>query len=214
MPILPDQRVGVFLDVQNMYYSARALYGAKVDFGKVLEKVVRGRKLVRAIAYVIRTDSVEMEQSFFDALEARGFEIREKDLQIFYGGAKKGDWDIGIAMDVIRHAPKLDAVIIVSGDGDFKDLMTYAKAFGCHTEAAAFMESSSIHLREEVDEFINLTEMKSEVLIKGRPMRRARAKAPLTKKSVAKKPAKRASVKPKPATNKPKAPSIPRRKKR
>lgn len=171
MPILPEQRVAVFIDVQNMYYSARALYQAKVDFGKVIEHVVRGRRPIRQIAYVIRTDSVEMEQSFFDALEARGLDIKEKDLQVFYGGAKKGDWDVGIAMDIVRYAAKVDAIVLVSGDGDFTDLLKYVKAHGCRAEAAAFMESSSSMLREEADEFINLSELRNEILISNKRRR-------------------------------------------
>lgn len=233
MPFLEEQRVAVFVDVQNIYYSARALYQAKVDFGKVLEHTVRGRKLVRAITYVIRTDSVEMEQSFFDALEARGFDIKEKDLQIFYGGAKKGDWDVGIAMDIVRYASKMDAIVLVSGDGDFTDLMKYVKANGCRAEAAAFMESSSSMLRDEVDEFINLSEMKEEILIKNRRQRSSgnRGKAP--QKSVQKQDAekqkpradKKVEAKPtakkteKPTKKKversrPEVPKIPKRKKR
>src|SRR3989344_5448994 len=96
-----DQRVGVFVDVQNMYYSAKNLYNAKVNFAQILKAAVRDRSLIRAIAYVIKAD-VKEEQNFFDALEKIGFEVRAKDLQIFAGGAKKGDWDIGLAMDSIE----------------------------------------------------------------------------------------------------------------
>ena len=115
-----DQRVGVFVDVSNMYYSAKNLYnGAKVDFGQVLLQSVADRKLIRAIAYVIKAD-IKEEQSFFDALERAGFEVKSKDLQIFAGGAKKGDWDVGITVDAIKLADKLDTIILVSGDGDYE----------------------------------------------------------------------------------------------
>lgn len=160
------QRVGVFVDIQNMYYSAKALYQAKVDFGKVLELGVGQRELVRALAYVIKTDSVIKEQDFFDALEKKGFEIRSKDLQIFYGGAKKGDWDVGIAMDIVRLTPKLDVIVLVSGDGDFAELIKYAKALGCYTEAVAFGRSASSLLKAEVDKFIDLDGIKDRILIK------------------------------------------------
>ena len=90
---LKEQRIGVFVDVQNMYYSAKNLYNAKVNFANVLKEVVNGRKLIRAIAYVIRTEAMK-EKTFFDALKKIGFEIKAKDLQIFYGGHKKGDWDV------------------------------------------------------------------------------------------------------------------------
>src|SRR3989339_947978 len=108
------QRVGVFVDVSNMYYSAKNLYGAKVDFGKVLLAAVSDRNLVRAFAYVIKAD-VGAEKEFFDALEKRGFEVRMKDLQIFYGGAKKGDWDVGMSMDAVRIADKVDVIVLVTG---------------------------------------------------------------------------------------------------
>ncbi|MFA6982090.1 MAG: NYN domain-containing protein, partial [Patescibacteria group bacterium] len=78
-----EQRVAVFVDIQNMYYSAKNLYSAKVNFAHVLSEGVAGRKLVRAFAYVIKAD-VGAEKDFFDALEKIGFEVREKDLQIFY----------------------------------------------------------------------------------------------------------------------------------
>ena len=101
MSINKAQRIGVFIDVQNMYYSAKSMYKAKVDFSQILKQAVNGRSLIRAIAYVIKTDMVKDEHTFFEALEKIGFEVKTKDLQVFYGGHKKGDWDIGIAMDMI-----------------------------------------------------------------------------------------------------------------
>ena len=112
MSIQREQRVGVFVDVQNLYYSAKNLYGTKVNFNAVLKDAVRGRKLIRAIAYVIKAD-IKEEKNFFDALNNIGFEVKSKDLQVFFGGAKKGDWDIGIAMDAIELAHKLDTIILV-----------------------------------------------------------------------------------------------------
>lgn len=150
------QRVGVFVDVQNLYYSARSLYGTKVDFDSVLKAAVRGRELIRAIAYVIKAEAMK-EQVFFDALEAIGFEVKAKDLQVFYGGNKKGDWDIGIAMDTIELAPKLDTVILLSGDGDYVPLVQHLRrAFGCRVEVVAFGRSSSAKLKEEADSFLDL----------------------------------------------------------
>lgn len=164
---LANQRVGVFIDVQNMYYSAKALYSAKVDFGKVLELAVNDRTLVRAIAYVIKADN-KLEQPFFESLEKRGLEVKAKDLQVFYGGNKKGDWDIGIAMDIMRLAGKLDVVVLVSGDGDFADLLKHVKALGCRAEAVAFGQSSSSLLRAEAERFVDLSEHTNDVLIKTR----------------------------------------------
>ena len=160
-----EQRVGVFVDVQNMYYSAKHLYKAKVNFNEVLRTAVGGRKLVRAIAYVIKAD-IMAEKSFFDALEKIGFEVKSKDLQIFYGGHKKGDWDIGIAMDAIELAPRLDTIVLVTGDGDFVPLVQHLKrALGCRVELVAFGKSASGKLIEEVDAFDDLDENPRKYLI-------------------------------------------------
>lgn len=152
----PDQRVGIFIDVQNLYYSAKNLYGAKVNFGNIVTSALAGRRLIRAIAYVVRTESRE-EQPFFEALKNVGIETKERDLQIFLGGAKKADWDVGIAVDAIRLAPTLDAVVLVSGDGDFIELVQYLKNQGRQVEVAAFRETSSSALIEEVDSYTDLS---------------------------------------------------------
>src|SRR3989338_3189887 len=166
MKVNKEQRVGVFVDVQNLYYSAKNLYNAKVNFAQVLREAVAGRKLVRAIAYVIKAD-IKEEKNFHDALEKIGFEVKSKDLQTFVGGAKKGDWDIGIAMDMIELANKLDTLILVSGDGDFVDLVQHLRrAMGCRIEVMAFGPSSSAKLRAEADEFIDMDINKSRYLIK------------------------------------------------
>ncbi len=154
-----NQRIGVFVDVQNMYYSAKNLYKSKVDFKTILRESVNNRKIIRAIAYVIKAD-VKDENTFYEALEDMGFEVKAKDLQIFYGGDKKGDWDVGIAMDVMRLAPKLDTIVLVSGDGDFSDLLEHAKSLGCRTEVIAFGKTTSHKLKEVADLFIDLDDNK------------------------------------------------------
>ena len=165
MRINREQRVGVFVDVQNMYYSAKNLYGAKVNFANILRQAVSGRRLVRAIAYVIKAD-IKEEKSFFDALEKIGYEVKAKDLQTFAGGAKKGDWDIGIAMDTIELAHKLDTIILISGDGDFVPLVEHLRrALGCRIEVMAFGPSSSGKLKEEADEFLDMDKDKRRFLI-------------------------------------------------
>lgn len=165
MRIKKEQRVGVFVDVQNMYYSARNLYNSKVHFGQILKEAVNNRSLVRALAYVIKAD-IKEEKNFFEALSKIGYEVKSKDLQTFIGGAKKGDWDIGIAMDMIELASKLDTLVLVSGDGDFVDLIQHLKrAMGCRIEVMAFGKSSSGKLREEADEFIDLDKDKRRFLM-------------------------------------------------
>jgi len=150
-----DQRVGVFVDVQNLYYSAYNIYHSRVNFGAILETVAAKRKLVRAIAYVIKADQPE-EQAFFDALGKQGYEVRQKPLQTFIGGAKKGDWDIGMTLDIISMVDKLDTIVLVSGDGDFDDVIQYIRANGARAEVAAFGKSTSSKIRDIADDFCDL----------------------------------------------------------
>ncbi len=160
-----EQRVGVFIDTQNLYHSAKNLYHTRVNFGQIMKDAVGDRALIRAVAYVITTESGE-EKSFFEALGKLGIEAKTKDLQIFSGGAKKADWDVGLAVDAIKMAPKLDTVIIVSGDGDFVPLVEYLKTNeGCQVEVIAFGRSSSAKLIEAADDFIDLCENPKKYLM-------------------------------------------------
>ena len=120
-----------------------------------MKDAIAGRELVRAIAYVITTESGE-EKGFFEALGKIGIETKTKDLQIFLGGAKKADWDVGIAVDAIRLAPRLDTIVIASGDGDFIPLVEYLQSKGVQVEIIAFGRSASGKLREASDDFIDL----------------------------------------------------------
>ena len=150
------QRVGVFVDVQNMFYSAHHLFKQHANFQAILKEAVGGRQLVRAIAYVIKTEEFSKEP-FFEALDKMGYEVNAKELQVFAGGGKKGDWDIGIAMDMIELAPRLDTLVLVSGDGDFVDLVEHLKrAMGSRVEVIAFGKSTSSKLREAADSFTDL----------------------------------------------------------
>ncbi|MBI4139761.1 NYN domain-containing protein [Candidatus Woesearchaeota archaeon] len=150
------QRVAVFVDVQNLYYTARNIYGKHVNYSTLLRKAVDGRILVRALSYVIRTEEVDKE-AFFEAIANIGFEIKSKDLQIFGGGAKKGDWDVGLAVDAIQLAPKVDTIILASGDGDYVPLVEHLqKAMGCRVEVMSFGKSTSAKLIEAADHFIDM----------------------------------------------------------
>lgn len=152
-----EQRVAMLIDTQNLYHSARNLYGAKVNFGAILKEAVAGRHLVRAVAYVITTEAEE-EKSFFEALNSLGIETKTKDIQIFLGGAKKADWDVGLAVDAIRLAPKVDAIILASGDGDFVPLVEYLKFMGTQVEVITFGRSASGRLRDAADDFIDMSD--------------------------------------------------------
>lgn len=154
----------MLIDTQNLYHSAKNLYKAKVNFGNVVSTALGDRKLIRALSYVVNTESGE-ESAFFEALEKLGIEIKTKDLQIFYGGAKKADWDVGMAIDAIKLAQKVDAIILATGDGDFIPLVEYVKSQGCQVEVISFGRSSSSRLREVVDDFIDMDESPKDFLI-------------------------------------------------
>ena len=159
------QRIAVLIDVQNLYHSAKNLYQARVNFRAVLKLAVDDRNLIRAFAYVIKTKSGE-EKAFFEALIKLGIETRVKELQEFYGGFKKGDWDVGITIDAIRISPSVDTIILASGDGDFLQLVEYLKNQGKRVEMIAFGRSSSAKLKEVVDEFVDLGKSPRKYLLK------------------------------------------------
>ncbi len=168
-----DQRVAIFVDVQNLYYSARNIYNARVNFNEILKEAVGNRRLIRAIAYVIKADMPE-EQTFFDALTKAGYEVKAKDLQTFAGGHQKGDWDVGIAMDIIKQLNKVDVVVLASGDGDFAPLLEYLQMTGQLTETVAFGKSTSSKIKELTDHFIDLDEDPRRYLMPIKGARNAR----------------------------------------
>jgi len=159
------QKVGVLIDVQNLYHSAKNLYQARVNFREILKLAISQRNLIRVFAYVVRTKTGE-EKPFFDAINKLGIETRVKDLQEFYGGMKKADWDVGIVIDAIRIAPSVDTLVLVSGDGDFVPLVDYLKNQGKRVEVIAFGKSASSRLREAADEFIDLEKNLEKYLLK------------------------------------------------
>lgn len=162
----PNQRVAVLVDVQNLYYSARNLYNARINFKSLLKLAVEDRILTRAIAYVINPEPGE-DNDFFDAVNLAGFETKEKPLQTFVGGAKKGDWDVGIAMDAVRIGNKVDSIVLVSGDGDFRPVVNYLQqSSGCLVEVIAFRKTANQELTEIADDFIDIDNHKESLLFR------------------------------------------------
>jgi uncharacterized LabA/DUF88 family protein len=151
----PDQRVAVFIDTQNMYHSAKHQYGARVNFGAVVDTAVAGRQLIRAIAYVAKSKTGE-ESQFFEALLSNGIELKVKDVQEFASGEKKADWDVGMTVDAISILPRVDVVIIISGDGDFVPLCEYIQTHGALCEVVSFGDSTNARLKEIASSFTDL----------------------------------------------------------
>ncbi|MBI2035342.1 MAG: NYN domain-containing protein [Candidatus Liptonbacteria bacterium] len=173
-----DQRVGIFIDIQNLYHSAKNLYRGRVNYKELVKNLVYGRKLIRTMAYVVKSEGLLDEEAevarekegkeaaFFEALENAGIELRVKDIQVYPGGMKKADWDVGLAIDAVRMAPMLDVIILVTGDGDFIPLVEYLKwGMGRQVEVAAFDKSTSAKLKEVADHFISIDKI-PKIIIK------------------------------------------------
>lgn len=160
-----DQRLGIFIDIQNLYHSSKNLFGSRVNYKELLRHLSAGRKIIRVIGYVVKTETSFGEASFFDALKDAGIELRVKDIQIYPGGMKKADWDVGMAVDAIRMASFLDVVTLVTGDGDFVPLVEYLKwGMGRQVEVAAFSRTSSGRLREVADIFFPIEDIPRSLL--------------------------------------------------
>ena len=152
-----NQRVAILIDVQNLYHSAKHLYQGRVNYKELIKYLTDGRKLIRIIAYVVKSDVSLGEMQFFETLEKYGIELRIKELQVYPDGTKKADWDVGMAVDAIRISKFVDVVILVTGDGDFIPLVDYLKwGQGVIVEVGAFSKTASSKLQESADKFINL----------------------------------------------------------
>ena len=145
-------RVGVLVDVQNVFYAARDQFSGKLDFQKLLIQCVGDRALIRSIAYCVTCPGTD-PKGFHGSLKAHGFEIREKMLKPTPDGGAKGNWDVGITIDAINLAPSVDTVILVTGDGDFVDLVYYLRAVGKRVEAVCFHGAASNELLQSVDKY-------------------------------------------------------------
>jgi uncharacterized LabA/DUF88 family protein len=150
-----------------MYYSARNLFNRKVNFATIVKEAVGDAQLIRAIAYTISTKGGE-EEPFFEALRNNGIEVKSKELQEFNSGVKKGDWDVGITVDIIRMLDMLDVIVIVSGDGDYIPLVHFIQSRGRIVQVASFRETTSSNLVSACDEYLNLSENKRKFLIMDR----------------------------------------------
>ncbi|MEO8955170.1 MAG: NYN domain-containing protein [Ktedonobacteraceae bacterium] len=159
MPPFPsNERVGVFVDVANLLYSARTLRMA-VDFGKLLDFLRGNRRLIRAQAYCPTSPQPGDEQMFLQAVKGLGYRITTKNYKTFSSGAKKADLDLDLCMDVVRlvDGKAVDCIVLVSGDSDFMPMLDYCSDHGVRVEVAAFDEAMSGTLRQSCDLFINLS---------------------------------------------------------
>jgi uncharacterized LabA/DUF88 family protein len=157
-PFPSTERVGVFVDVANLLYSARTLR-LTIDFGKLLDFLRGNRRLVRAQAYCPTSPQPGDDQMFLQAVKGLGYRITTKNYKTFSSGAKKADLDLDLCMDVVRlvDGNAVDCIVLVSGDSDFMPMLDYCSDHGVRVEVAAFDESMSATLRQSCDLFVNLS---------------------------------------------------------
>ena len=155
--VVTQQRVAVFVDVQNMYYAARNLYNSKLEFSKLLRFLGRGRQLCRALAYIVERPGMEQDK-FIEVLRRNGYEVHKKVLIERADGSQKGDWDLGIALDAVSLADRVDSMVLVTGDGDFTSLCSFLRNRGVRVEVASFPDSTAVELVKSCDHFHRLDE--------------------------------------------------------
>ena len=117
-----EKKIAVFVDVQNIYYTTRQVYGRQFNYREFWKKIGAEGEIVAATAYAIHRDD-DKQLKFQDALRHIGFTVKLKPYIQRSDGSAKGDWDVGIAIDVLDAAPDVDVVVLLSGDGDFDLLL-------------------------------------------------------------------------------------------
>ena len=152
------ERVGVFVDIQNVYYGARDNFKGKVDYKVLLENILKGRKLIVANAYVINNSAID-NKNFVSLLQKLGYTIKDKDLRVRGDGSQKGNVDIEMAIDIMNKKDVLDTVALVSGDGDFVPLVEFLKNINIKVEVFSFSankNSTAYDLKETASKFFEI----------------------------------------------------------
>ena len=121
------EKVSIFVDVQNIFYTTRDAFGCNFDFNQFWAKATKEREVIKAVAYAIDRGD-EKQKQFQNILRAIGFEVKLKPYIQRKDGSAKGDWDVGITLDTMDYAAKSDVVVMATGDGDFDLLLDKVKA--------------------------------------------------------------------------------------
>ncbi len=128
------KRIAVFVDVQNIYYTTRQIYGRQFNYRQLWQRISAAGEILSATAYAIERDD-EKQRQFQNALRQIGFTIKLKPYIQRSDGSAKGDWDVGITIDIMDTAKDVDCVVLLSGDGDFDLLLEKLRSdFGVSTE--------------------------------------------------------------------------------
>lgn len=155
--IFKKERIALFVDSQNLYYSARMGYAAKVNYEKLLRLITENRKLVKAYAYIVQPPDGDVKP-FATSLERIGYIVKTKDVRTRANGSAKANWDMGIALDILGILDRVDTIVLASGDGDFVPLVDFIKARNRRVEIFAFAENTAYDLKEKADKFEPLGE--------------------------------------------------------
>jgi uncharacterized LabA/DUF88 family protein len=155
------QRVALFVDTQNLYYAARDAAGRNVDYARLLEAAARGRRLHAATAYVVEREGDSAAFGFVTRLSALGYRVRRRTVRVHRGDGDgrlvlEGDWDMGIAADLVRACDHADVLVLASGDGDFVPILELAQQRGLRVEVLAFREAAAQSLIDLADRFVHL----------------------------------------------------------
>jgi len=153
-------RIAIFVDVPNIMYAAER-EGVTLDYAEVLDFIVGNRELVRASAYAPISDDPDEElgtQKFVQPFMDLGYRIVTKPLKRYANGTIKANFDVELAIDVLTMSDRLDIVVLMSGDGDFRRLVELVASKGVRVEVVAFGQSTASELRTVADEYINLSE--------------------------------------------------------
>lgn len=150
-----SDRLAIFFDMSNLYFAARDM-GIRIDYARLLEFLTAGRRLHRAYAYLGYNPEDESSHSFITWLKRNGFRVKTKALRRFEDGSTKANLDMELAIDLLTQAPHIDVAIVVSGDGDFVNLVDAAQNAGLRIEVAATPRQAATDLMDIADQFIDL----------------------------------------------------------
>ncbi len=156
------EKIGIFVDTQNLYHAAKDYYFAKVNYEKLYHFVSKERQIIKAVAYVINNPGVD-QSKFINVLKQCGFEVRKEDLIVRGDGTAKGNTDVDIVMDIMQSLKLVDTIVLISGDGDFATMIQRIKNEGKRVEVYGFPQVTSLRLKEIADQYIPIGE---EILLR------------------------------------------------
>lgn len=151
-------RVALFVDVQNIYYTVKSIYGCHFNYAEFWKQATADREVVAAYAYAIDRGDAK-QRGFQSVLRRQGFDVKLKPFIQRGDGSAKGDWDVGITLDLVETAPTSDVLVLASGDGDFDmALDRVAERFGCSTEVYGTPGLTASSLIEAATRYVPIEE--------------------------------------------------------